>query len=144
LSNYEIMGKFFILRRAVNLRMVESLKDLGLGPKQASVLKCIHRFSPISSVRLADLTLSDPAAITRLVDNMVKRGYLVKKDSSTDRRAWDLCLTADGERVAKKIKGIHESIAQEIFGVLSTSDKSKLISLLDRINEKMAALEKEK
>lgn len=133
MTHPDIMEKFFKLRRAINLKMVNKLKALGFGPKQAAALKCIIKYGPLSSAKLADLTLSDPAAISRSVDILVKHGLLIKGGSSTDRRVWQLFLTTKGKHEAGRIKDVQNSVAEEIFGILSSREQKYLMSLLDRI-----------
>ncbi len=133
MSYYAVLEKIFMFKRAINLQAISKLKDLGLGPKQAWLLRCIDQAGPISAARLAEMTASDPAAITRSVDNLVRQGLLEKRDSSVDRRAWRLCLTARGEKMAKRIRSISEKLAEELFNVLSEGEKDRFIILLDRI-----------
>jgi len=137
MTNPDIMDKFFKLRRAINLKMVNRLKALGFGPKQALALKCIIKYGPISSAKLAVLTLSDPAAISRSVDILVKHGLLKKGESRADRRAWQLILTKKGKQAAGKIREVQNSITEDIFGSLSSREQRYLMSLLDRIVEKI-------
>lgn len=133
MMHYEALEKYFKLKRVINLRAVSKLKELGLGPKQAWLLRCIGRSSPISAARLAELTASDPAAITRSVDTLVRHGWLKKLDSQTDRRAWQIYLTTEGKKIAKRIRNIQEKLAVEVFGSLSVKEQNSFLTLLDRI-----------
>lgn len=133
MSYYFILEKFFRLKKALNMRAVHELKELGLGPKQASILFCIHKFGPTSSAKLAEHTLSDPAAITRSVDLLETSGMVEKKDASNDRRAWELHLTPKGERTAKQIGHVQENLAAEIFGKLPARDRAAFPDLIDKV-----------
>ena len=130
------MDYFFKLKRALNLKFVSKLNDLGIGTKQAAVLICATKYGPISSAKLAGLTLSDPAAISRSVDVLIKHGLIKKMGPSADRRVCNLILTKSGKLAADKIIQIERSIAEEFFGILSSREQKQLISLLDRIVEK--------
>lgn len=133
MSYYYILEKFFKLKKALSLRAVHELKELEIGPKQASILYCINKFGPTSSAKLAEHTLSDPAAITRSLDLLVEIGMVEKKDSSNDRRAWDLHLTSKGEKMARVIGCKQEALATEIFSELSAKDREAFSSLLDKV-----------
>jgi DNA-binding MarR family transcriptional regulator len=133
MSYYFILEKFFRLKRALGLRAVHELKELGIGPKQASILYCIHKHGPISSAKLAEHTLSDPAAITRSVDLLVDIDMVEKKDASNDRRAWELHLTSKGEKMAKEIGHKQEAFATEVFSKLSAKDRTAFSELLDNV-----------
>lgn len=133
MSHYDILEKFFKFKRAINLRAVHELKGLGIGPKQAAVLRCVSKDGPVSAARIAEYTMSDPAAITRSVDLLEEHGFIEKKDSSTDRRARLLHLTHKGEKAAKQIRAMQESLSAEIFGKLPSHEREKLKILLDKI-----------
>jgi MarR family transcriptional regulator, transcriptional regulator for hemolysin len=133
MSHYDILEKIFKFRRAINLRAVHALKDIGIGPKQAAVLRSISKEGPVSAARIAEFTMSDPAAITRSVDLLEEHGFIEKKDSSTDRRARVLSLTQKGEKAAKQIRAMQESFSAEIFGSLSSHERDALKCLLDKI-----------
>ncbi len=133
MSYYFLLEKFFRLKKALNMRAVHELKDLGIHPKQASILYCINKFGPMSSAKLAVHTLSDPAAITRSLDLLVVSGLVEKKDSSNDRRAWELHLTSKGEKMAREIGHKQEMLATEIFSKLSAKDRAAFSGLLDMV-----------
>ena len=143
MSHYKLLEKYFKLKRAMNVRAVNILKDLEIGPKQASILRCISREGAVSSARLAELTLSDPAAITRSIDILTERGLVSKKDSTTDRRAWVLHLTPKGERIGKQIMRRLEAFSTEIFGKLSAKEISQLSDLLMKMIKVLEELNSE-
>ncbi len=135
MSHYDILDKFFKLKRVINLRAVHALKVLGIGPRQAVVLRCLSKDGPVSAARIAEYTMSDPAAITRSLDLLEEHGFIAKKDSSTDRRALVLSLTSKGEKAAKQIRTMQESFSTEIFGGLSSHEKEAFKTLLDKITD---------
>jgi MarR family transcriptional regulator, transcriptional regulator for hemolysin len=135
MSYYYLLEKFFKLKKALNMRAVHELKGLEIWPKQASILYCINKFGPMSSAKLAQHTLSDPAAITRSVDLLAESGMVEKKDSSSDRRAWELHLTSKGEKMAREIGRKQESLADEMFSKLTANDRSAFSALLDKVTD---------
>jgi MarR family transcriptional regulator, transcriptional regulator for hemolysin len=147
MSYYYLLEKFFRLKKALNMKAVHELKELDIWPKQASILHCINKFGPMSSAKLAEHTLSDPAAITRSVDLLAESGMVEKKDSSNDRRAWELHLTSNGEKMAKEIGRKQETLANELFSKLSAKDREAFSDLMDKIINTLEAkpqAEKEK
>jgi len=135
MSYYYLLEKFFRLKKALSMRAVHELKGLDIWPKQASILYCINKFGPMSSAKLAEHTLSDPAAITRSVDLLAESGMVEKKDSSSDRRAWELHLTSKGEKMAREIGRKQETLADEMFSKLTTKDRTAFSDLLDKVTD---------
>ena len=147
MSYYYLFEKFFRLKKALNMKAVHELKELEMWPKQASILHCISKFGPMSSAKLAEHTLSDPAAITRSVDLLAENGMVEKKDASNDRRAWELHLTSKGEKMAREIGRKQETFANEIFSKLSAKDRAAFSDLMDKLTNNLEVLpqkEKEK
>jgi DNA-binding MarR family transcriptional regulator len=77
--------------------------ELGLGPADALAL---HRLDPRRPVNMGELAhdLSyDSSHITGIVDRLEERGYVERRPSARDRRAKLVCVTADGERVRRRL-----------------------------------------
>ena len=72
------------------------LRKLGLSPGQPKVLRCLAGRGPCSQRALADYCEVDPAAICRMVDNLERDGFLVRRLSPTDRRSGTVELTGRG------------------------------------------------
>ena len=144
MPQYEMLDRFFKLRRAINIHAIQRLKGSGISPKQAGLLRCVDAHGTVSLAELAKMTVSDPAAITRAVDGLVNRKLLEKKDSPTDRRTFELRLSAAGKHIVSRIKDIQESIAKDIFSVFSPKEREHFISLLDKVLEEFKSTAKER
>ena len=94
------------LRVAV-LRLSRRLRkhDLaGLTPSQLSTLSCVGKTGP---VRLGDLAAAEriaPSTLTRLVNVLEDRGYLLRKPAPEDARAYLVTLTDSGNDVLGRIR----------------------------------------
>ncbi|MEM7513596.1 MAG: MarR family transcriptional regulator [Bacteroidota bacterium] len=56
-----------------------------------------------TQVELSDLIFKDFASIARMVDLLVKKGLLKRKESKLDRRKKDLILTPKGHQILEEI-----------------------------------------
>src|SRR5215813_6068335 len=94
------------LRVAV-LRLSRRLRkhDLaGLTPSQLSTLASVGKAGP---VRLGDLASAEriaPSTLTRLVNALEDRGYLLRKPAPEDARAYLVTLTDSGNDVLARIR----------------------------------------
>jgi DNA-binding MarR family transcriptional regulator len=116
------------LRVAV-LRLSRRLRkhDLaGLTPSQLSTLSSVGACGP---VRLGDLAATEriaPSTLTRLVNVLEDRGYLVRQPAPDDARAFLVTLTDGGRDVLERIRAEATSMLTDI---LSTLPPDQLLAL---------------
>lgn len=67
---------------------------------------------------LANMTAKDKTSMTKLIDNLIKRGWVERKEDANDRRNRLICLTEQGKRLSLTVKpvidGVYESLGKEI------------------------------
>jgi DNA-binding MarR family transcriptional regulator len=105
------------LRVAV-LRLSRRLRkhDLaGLTPSQLSTLSSVGKGGP---VRLGDLAAAEriaPSTLTRLVNVLESRGYLLREPAPDDARAYLVTLTDAGREVLERIREEATSMLTDIL-----------------------------
>ncbi|UOK43105.1 MULTISPECIES: MarR family winged helix-turn-helix transcriptional regulator [Flavobacterium] len=73
------------------------------------VIKCILENPTITQHELSELVFKDNASVTRIIELLIKAGYLEKETNPEDRRKFMLHVTKAGEEV---IKNVHEVVLQ--------------------------------
>lgn len=83
----------------------QQLKKHGLDitVDQWLVLKSLHDHPDITQIELSELVFKDKASITRIVEILVKSGYIKKGQHSTDKRQHHLTITAKGNKLIQKV-----------------------------------------
>ena len=76
-------------------------------------------------------------AVTRLVDQLEKRGFVARRRSTTDRRVVHLALTAEGKAMAKALTPSTMNFWNEMLEDFSAAEAEMLIELLQRLLHKM-------
>ena len=61
-------------------------KTLGISLNNWKIMRVIGFFGPLSATGLGSRTSLDPDKVTRAVDVLVQRGYVIRKDDEDDRR----------------------------------------------------------
>ena len=95
-----------------------------LTPVQYAALVTIDAHAGIDQVTLAGLIAYDRTTITGVVDRLVQKGLAVRQASSRDRRARELRITAEGQRILCGIEPAVEA-AQRIMLRGLTADETK-------------------
>ncbi len=70
------------------------------------------------------------AAITGLVDRLVRDGHVERAGHEGDRRAWRIRLTPEGRRFFMAMAGRHEGWVIELFDGLDDARKTELRALM--------------
>jgi MarR family transcriptional regulator, 2-MHQ and catechol-resistance regulon repressor len=86
---------------------------------------------PISELgRRIDLT---SGSMTTAIDRLETRHLVTRVDHATDRRAWVIHLTLDGEALIEKVFAGHEEAMEQAMRGLSKSERATLTDLLKRL-----------
>lgn len=75
-------------------------KDAGynITPEEADTLMIIRHFNGLPQSKLADILGKDKAAVTRLMNTLVKSGLVGREQDKQDRRIVRARITPEGER----------------------------------------------
>jgi DNA-binding MarR family transcriptional regulator len=82
--------------------LARSLKEDELSVAQVALLHLVDR-APASSKELSDRLGVAAPAMSRLVDDLVVRGFLTRTEADHDRRVRTLALTPAGRRFVDKV-----------------------------------------
>ncbi|HEY2315222.1 MAG TPA: MarR family winged helix-turn-helix transcriptional regulator [Streptosporangiaceae bacterium] len=125
------------LRVAV-LRLSRRLRkhDLaGLTPSQLSTLSSVGACGPI---RLGDLAAAEriaPSTLTRLVNVLEERGYLLRQPAPDDARASLVTITGNGLEVLERIRAEATSLLTEILTTLPADQLAALEAALPALEQ---------
>jgi len=75
------------------------------------------------------------SAVVALVDDLEHRGLAERRRDPIDRRAYALYLTPAGRKLLAKLQRTAEDDETELLAALDSSERSQLISLLQRVAE---------
>lgn len=81
-------------------------KGVNLTREQWSVLAVLWKSDGCSQQLIANATSRDKPSVTRLVDNLVKEGYVIRKSHENDRRLNLIFLTEKGKMIEQVVMEI--------------------------------------
>lgn len=106
----------FLSRRALTRRFLSAGHKVS--PEEWAILLVLWATGPRSPSGLSDETIKDRSTVTRLIDAMVRKGLVVRRENPDDRRRSDITLTPLGEQMKFELVPIAmELIAQTTSGV---------------------------
>lgn len=84
---------------------------------------------------LAQILKLDKSGVSRSVEELVKKGYILRQPSEKDRRSVVLTLTKSGEERYNKIEADMYTEFKKVFSKIKKSDQDKVLEALRIYNE---------
>jgi len=109
-------------------------------PEEADMLMIIRHFDGISQSRLAAILGKDKAAVTRMVNALVKSGLVGREQDQQDRRVVRAYITGQGERAFDKVWPELKKLSDQALQGLSDADVAHICNLLRSINGNLEKL----
>lgn len=100
---------------------------------QFFILEFLSREQEATMTRLAQLMHVTTAAMTGIVDRLVRDGYAVRAHEPEDRRIIKVKLTAPGNALVRRISEQRRKMVIRIFGRISTQDRQEYFRILTQI-----------
>jgi DNA-binding MarR family transcriptional regulator len=110
-----------------------------LGITQWRILAVLGRYPDLSATELAERTAMDKVAVSRAVAALLDAGLLRRRAHGADRRRSRLELSARGYRVYDEVAPLALSYEKRLLDGLSATERSVLLGLLDRLDERERA-----
>jgi DNA-binding MarR family transcriptional regulator len=87
----------------------------------------------VSATRLSEELGHDMGALTRVVDQLERRGFVRRERSRRDRRAVEIAITPAGRRQAGSAKRVILELLNQLVAPFSEREIDTLIALLQRL-----------
>lgn len=112
-------------------------ETVGLSLSEGRCFASIGSFAPLSVNKLAAAANLNKAQASRASDALVKKGLIIKKTCTYDKRGVVLELSPDGKEHWKKTMELIQHRNNEIFSCLTPEEKAQFSQLLDRLIENL-------
>ncbi|MDP5172186.1 MAG: MarR family transcriptional regulator [Bacteroidia bacterium] len=97
------------------------------------ILKAIAEKEGSSQQEISELTFREPAAITRMLDHLIKQGFVSKQIDDADRRKQLLFLTETGSQLYQRAMPIVKSIREHALTDLTEAERDTFRNILKRV-----------
>lgn len=100
---------------------------------QLSILELLHKSGELSMSDMARYMCVTTAAMTGVINRLVRDGYVMRSTVPNDRRVIKIKLTAKGEKLIKNVIEHKRHMIAKIFGALSNKEREEYLNILSRI-----------
>jgi len=94
-----------------------------------------ERNGKTSPSTIASLTGLSRGAVSKLVDRLLAKKLVTRKESTSDRRYQDIELTAGGAALVPRLAKLADENDEEFFSTLSRNERRILLALLQKLAE---------
>lgn len=115
-------------------------RDGGLTRAKWSLIAAVARNPGATQRMIAEALEVREITAGRLIDRLCSEGYLKRRESPEDRRAYSVYLTPAAQPLLDKIDELAKLHEAAIFAGMASEDLEKLDALLDAISGNLAAL----
>ena len=130
---HEFLDTYARLKRSLAALTAREYAQLELGSAQVRFLQQIARSPSISQAELARATETDPALTGRALQTLIKRGWVRRVRSATDKRAYVLQLGAGGKRIMARVEAVRSELAEQVTASLDDRDRDDFQRIVDKI-----------
>ncbi len=133
--------RFLVLgaQREGSRALAAALEPLGLTPAQSEVIRCLGDAGPLTLKALGEMLVCESGSPSRLVDTMVGRDLVVRKEDPNDRRQVTLTLTAIGKRLDRDVRKVEDAMYVQISAQLGKAGIAQALAMLRPLVEDSVA-----
>lgn len=124
-----------VIMKEFGRRLVSALYKGKITLPQFLILEFLHREDESKMTALAHFMNVTTAAMTGIVERLVRAGYIIRTYEAQDRRIIKVKLTAQGIDLVKKINQQRCQMVIKIFGKISEADRQEYLRILMQIKE---------
>ena len=133
----DLYALIVFLHKNCNADLFEAVGTLELSLSQ---IKLLHHLEDqpreLSLKEAAEVVHVSMPAASRMVDDLVRRGFALRREDEDDRRMKRVCLTDGGRTAIRRLNGARLSGLQQFARNLTTTEKGALAQALAQLLER--------
>jgi MarR family 2-MHQ and catechol resistance regulon transcriptional repressor len=118
---------------ALRLLAEQSITNAGLCLTDFAAMEALLHKEPLTISEIQEKVLLASGSMTAAIDRLEKRGLVVRKSTSSDRRARVVELTQEGKRVATEYFKKHARDLEALMSALSAEEKRQVYASLKKL-----------
>lgn len=120
-------------RHLLKRKLHDELKDYDISLEQWAILSRVYRTEGCNQKKLAEMSLKDRAAVTRILNILENKELVERKNSTYDKREFLIYLTDEGYELYTKTSELMSQSLDEINSIFSESELEKLELSLNKL-----------
>ena len=121
---------------SISEHLTQAIKKEGVSLPQFNVLRILRgqKGAPANLFTVQERMVNKMSNTTRLVDKLIKKGFVDRQVCIENRRKIELSITQKGLEILVVLDPLVAREEEKIIQSLSKEDKNQLMSLLEKLN----------
>ncbi|MFW6035698.1 MAG: MarR family winged helix-turn-helix transcriptional regulator [Halothermotrichaceae bacterium] len=137
-NDFEPLGKYLsIVFRTLNSILDNKLQEYNIARGEFPFLLALYHKQGVSQQQLSDYYLFDKAVAVRVINKLVKKGFVRREKDPEDKRQYKIYLSSKGQKFKPTFMNILEITEKTMVKGLSSCEKRQFISTLKTIAENL-------
>lgn len=126
--------------RTLKKQQLKKLKqhNIDLTIEQWVLLLGVKNYEGATQKVISDNTLKDTANVKRIIDQLIRKGFVLRQEHAEDLRKTRLTLTEEGKQIIQKALPIMDSLRKKGLADVTDKEFDYLISTLKKIYHNLA------
>ena len=120
---------------------VQEARAVDLSPGRFATLMLIGRNPGISQTALAAANGRDKSTLTPILEDLERRGLIVREKMKTDRRSYQLSLTDAGKKMLDQLTVCAKRHDDNLDRIIGAKDRVKFLKILQKISAEIGGEE---
>jgi DNA-binding MarR family transcriptional regulator len=118
----------------INEKIDEIFEQFDITQQQFNILRILRGAGggPLSTLQIRQRMLDKMSDTSRIVDRLIKKGFVKKNICKSDRRLVDVVITEKGKKLLDKIDGTNDAM-DAVLRNLTQAEAKNLNLLLDKL-----------
>jgi DNA-binding MarR family transcriptional regulator len=135
IKNAELLGNLiFEILPICKKKETELADEHGLFQAEFKCLRLFEVDGNMNNKEIAKRMRLSPSRLTRVMDGLVKKGYMKRKIDNSDRRNMKLSLSRRGKNLTNKLNDAFIEIHSEILQDIDISQHESLITNMEHLH----------
>ena len=130
-----------IIFRSYQTGLLEKIDRYKLTFLQRNILLTLKNHGNLNMTQLCRLLVLQKPAMTRLVDNLEKRGYVTRTRMEDDRRGFCITLTENAKKIINSLEDVPLDVLKKTFSKSTQSEQKQLSEGFSMFLEKLNKVE---
>ena len=114
-------------------------ENYGLTQSEFRCLRLFNKNDVLNNKQVAERMNLSPSRLTRIIDGLVAKGYIIRQIEPSDRRNMKVELSKRGKVIVQKLNDAYVNIHKEILEDIDRTQHKPLISAMENL---LVALQK--
>jgi DNA-binding MarR family transcriptional regulator len=135
------MKNISTVARCASLYRSKRLEEAGITGYQASYIPEICAEPGLTQEKLAQILYVTPSSVTRQLAMLEDNGFIIRKRSTTDRRAIEVYPTEKCEQVMPLVREVFKDWREEITSSMTEEELDTLAELMEKLSQRAKEIE---